>query len=78
MDMLSALWNAFADGLKEVLPLSPFRDFLGQFANVPYLGYLNWFVPVKDILVVMTAWLTAIGLFYLYSVVMRWLKVIGD
>jgi len=26
----------------------------------------------------MLAWLGAVGLFYLYSIVMRWLKVIGD
>lgn len=78
MDNLSSLWDKFAESLMEVLPTSPFRQFLDSFAEIPYLGYLNWFVPVKGILVVMGAWLTAVGLYYLYSIIMRWLKVIGD
>lgn len=62
----------------EVLPTSPFRDFLDNFKNVPYLGYLNWFFPVRGVLTVMAAWLTAVSLFLLYSIIMRWVKIIGD
>lgn len=73
-----SVWDAFKDALLSVLPLSPFSEFIEQFRNLPYLGYLNWFFPVGDCLVVMLAWLGAVGLFYLYSIIMRWLKVIGD
>ena len=62
----------------EVLPLSPFADFVEQFQHLPWLGVLNWFFPVRQCLIVMAAWLGAIALFYLYSVVMRWVKMIGD
>jgi hypothetical protein len=55
-----------------------YKDFISNFADLPYLGWLNWFFPVGDCLVVMSAWLGAVGLFYLYSIVMRWLKMIGD
>lgn len=72
------IFDAFARQLLQVLPLSPFEEFLGNFANLPYLGWLNWFFPVGDCLVVMLAWLGAVGLFYLYSIVMRWVKMIGD
>lgn len=65
-------------GLVELLPTSPFADFIDQFSELPWLGVLNWFFPVRQCLIVMAAWLTAITLFYLYSVVMRWVKVIGD
>lgn len=64
--------------LLSVLPTSPFADFVAQFSGLPWLGVLNWFFPVRQCLIVMTAWLGAIGLFYLYSVVMRWVKMIGD
>ena len=73
-----AVFNTFKDALLSVLPLSPFTQFIDQFRSLPYLGYLNWFFPVGDCLAVMSAWLIAVGLFYLYSIVMRWLKVIGD
>ena len=61
-----------------VLPASPFAAFVEDFANLPWLGVLNWFFPVRQCLIVMAAWLGAITLFYLYSVVMRWVKMIGD
>lgn len=78
MDFFTTIFNAFAELLKEVLPTSPFREFLDQFAEIEYLGYLNWFVPVGDIIIVMELWLAAVSAYYLYSVVMRWVKVIGD
>ena len=43
---------------------------------LPYLGYLNYFVPVGTCLKIGTAWLAAIALFYLYSVLARWIKLI--
>ena len=76
MDMLSGLWDAFSESLMKVLPMSPFRQYLEYFADLPYLGWLNWLFPVRDCLKVMFAWLTAVTAFYLWSIVMRWLKVI--
>lgn len=61
-----------------VLPTSPFAPFVEEFSSLPFLGYLNWFFPVRACLTVMSAWLAAITLFYIYSVVMRWVKLIGD
>lgn len=72
------LFDNFANALKTVLPTSPFREFLDDFASIEFLGYLNWFVPVGDILKVMGVWLGAVALFQVYGIVMRWLKVIGD
>ena len=78
MDQFNSLWTALGDVVLQLLPLSPFQQFIQNFRDLPYLGWLNWFFPVGDCLVVMLAWLGAVGLFYLYSIVMRWLKVIGD
>lgn len=72
------VFKTFAQKLLDLLPLSPFQEFISDFASLPYLGWLNWFFPVGDCLVVMAAWLVAVGLFYLYSILMRWLKMIGD
>lgn len=78
MEILSSLWGAFSESLMKVLPLSPFRQYLQYFSDLPYLGWLNWLFPVRDCLIVMGVWLTAITTFYLWSVLMRWLKIIGD
>lgn len=69
----------FGNWVLKLLPHSPFdsiKDFLSPIE--PYLGYLNWFVPVNWILGVLTVWLTAVATFYLYSIIMRWVKMIGD
>lgn len=75
---ISDAFNGLIEGIVAALPRSPFADFISEFSNLPFLSYLNWFFPVRACLTVMTAWLTAIGLFYLYSVIMRWVKLIGD
>ena len=72
------LFEAWGQKILDLLPTSPFQEFVEQFSSLPYLGWLNWFFPVGDCLVVMAVWLTAVGLFYLYSILMRWLKMIGD
>ena len=59
-----------------LLPLSPFADAIDNLSQLPYLGYLNYFVPVGTILKIGTAWRAAIALFYLYSVLARWIKLI--
>lgn len=60
-----------------LLPLSPFTDAIDSLAQVPYLGYINYFIPVGTCLKIGTAWLSAIALFYLYSVIARWVKLIS-
>ena len=78
MGITAKIFNTFAQQLIKVLPLSPFQQFLSQYSDLPALGYLNWFFPVRECLGIMAAWLVAVGLFYMYSIIMRWLKIIGD
>ena len=78
MDIFKWLFENIVQKLIDLLPLSPFQQFISEFRSLPYLGYLNWFFPVGGCLRVMGVWLTAVGLFYLYSVLMRWVKLIGD
>lgn len=72
------LITAFASVLTSVLPLSPFQQYIKAFAGLPYLGILNWFIPIGVFVKIGAAWLGVIALFYLYSIAMRWVKVIGD
>lgn len=75
---INQAFRGLITGLLQLLPTSPFADFVAQFSNLPWLGVLNWFFPVRQCLIVMAAWLGAIALFYMYSIVMRWVKMIGD
>ena len=72
-------WAAeMASKIIELLPTSPFRSFINSWEPPAYLGWLNWFFPVSQILSILALWLSAIALFYLYSIIMRWVKMIGD
>lgn len=62
--------------LKSVLPLSPFQGFISYFNAWPYIGWLNWFVPVKGYLIVWAAWINAVGVYYIYQAILRWVKAV--
>lgn len=59
-----------------VLPPSPFA----VISNSPiakYLGTLNYFIPISAAITIGEAWLLAIGVYYLYSIIARWIKLIS-
>ncbi|HIW21056.1 MAG TPA: hypothetical protein H9887_03435, partial [Candidatus Dorea intestinavium] len=75
------MWNKILCWLYEIiekvlglLPLSPFTEYIEKLKDMPFLGYLNWFIPIKELLIIGASWLGVIGLFYLYSIVLRWVK----
>lgn len=77
------MWNKILSWLYEIiekvlglLPLSPFTQYIEKLKDIPFLGYLNWFIPIKELLIIGASWLGVIGLFYLYSIVLRWVKAI--
>ena len=74
---MKELLDRFLSGLLSKLPLSPFTDIINSLAALPFLGYLNWFLPIGTFIKIGSAWLAAIGLYYLYSVIARWIKLIS-
>ena len=59
------------------LPQSPFAGIAADFQSSHGLGWLNWFIPVGQIVQIMAAWLGAIALYYLASIMLRWVKAIS-
>lgn len=78
LNWMSDLFNHFAESVVSVLPLSPFRSVINSWgAGVPQgIAWLNWLVPVSQILGVFAAWLSAYALYLLASIVLRWIKAI--
>lgn len=75
--------SAIFGGLKQVLvvalsilPDSPFRGFLDNLAELPFLGYLNWIIPISDFISLLSVWCAAIAVFYIASVLLRFAKAI--
>lgn len=78
LQFFSEIFNEFGEWLLQVLPTSPFRGWLDSFHGrfSPFLGYLNYFVPISDFIKIIGAFLAVVSVFYLYSIIMRWVKMI--
>lgn len=76
MSVMKELVTTFLDWVLKLLPTSPFTEFINAYSDIPYLGWLNWFIPVGQMIAIGEAWLVAIGLFYMYSIVLRWIRAI--
>lgn len=66
----------FLDTVMRLLPTSPFIRYIDALQSLPYLSYLNWFIPISTFIVISQGWLLAVGLYYVYSIVLRWIKAI--
>lgn len=60
-----------------LLPCSPFNMFLNALQSIPYLDWLNWFIPISTFISIGQAWLVAITTFYLASILLRYIKAIS-
>lgn len=82
MDIFNQIWdwlcNIFSESLKtisNILPDSPFK-MLDNTPIKPYLQYINWVIPIDFMINVLSLWLSAIAVYYVWSVLLRWLKAI--
>ena len=41
------------------------------------LGWVNYFIPLSEMAGIMTLWLIAIGVYYLSSIFLRWIKAVS-
>lgn len=78
MDFFTNIWISVSEFLMGVLPLSPFTDVINSLEDLPFLGYLNWFIPVGTCLQIFEYWLIAYAAYLVYSIILRWVKVIGE
>lgn len=60
-----------------LLPNSPFNmDNIDISAISEYVSYLNWILPLDNILIITMSWLVAISIYYVYQIIMRWIRAI--
>ncbi len=74
---MKELLDKFLTLLLTLFPLSPFAPVIEELGSLPYLGYINWFLPVGDFIKMGTLWLTAIAAYYAWSIIARWIKLIS-
>lgn len=73
LGIFQQLWYAIAS----FLPGSPLKAFIRAIGNIPYLAELNWFLPISEMITVLELWLVVVATYYIYSAIMRFVRVIG-
>lgn len=78
IEFVNQLFAKFGTVLISALPKSPFDSFLASIElNQKYVSWLNWFIPVGRIIIVIEAWLLAIAGFYIYKAIAHWIGIIS-
>lgn len=78
-DILQSIIDFLLDLLGKVLfflPDSPFSSFTVPDSVRSILGYVNYFLPLNQIVVTLGLWTAAIGAYIIYSVILRWIKAV--
>lgn len=65
--LLSLILSFLPNSPFSSIDLSPLRDFL---------GYLNYLIPIVEMVSILTAWCTSIGIYYIYQIALRWAKAV--
>lgn len=47
-----------------ILPDTPFMQYLEEINDLPFLPYINWLIPFDKMAGVMSAWWTAVVVYY--------------
>lgn len=62
-------------GLFSLLPPSPFQ--FTYSLNNTWLGYINYFLPFSSAIAHLSLYLVAVGVYYGFRAVLRWIKAIN-
>lgn len=77
-DALSDALVSFAVGVINLFPTSPFviLDEMSSSEFYEWLRMVNWFIPIDTFIGILETWLSGIAIYYVYQVVLRWVKVV--
>lgn len=59
-----------------LLPPSPFQQITASPIVSEYMDRLNYILPISESLAVFQLWIAAVTIYYLYSVILRWIKAV--
>ena len=81
-DFFLGIFDAWCDALQgvlsriiDLLPDSPFL-LIDNSPIADYIGWLNWLIPMQQIIAILQLWVTAIAIKYVWVVILRWIKAI--
>lgn len=77
MDWLQKGINQVLTWVTAMLPDSPFKNFANAIPH-SVLANVNWVIDFGAMASILVAWTAAIAVFYLYRVILAWVKAVGS
>lgn len=78
-DTLTSTLVSLALSIINFFPESPIQPAISNLSTTAFghvLGVVNYIVPIGTMLSIFSAWLAAVAAYYVYQIIMRWVKVI--
>lgn len=76
MDFFLNFVKNFGQTILGFLPKSPFVGVIDTIHNLPWLSYVNWFIPIGQIITVLEIWISAVAVFYVYKAISKWVGLL--
>lgn len=76
INSIIGLFGSAATALLLLLPDSPFNWNLAGASNLT--KWIFWLIPIPGMLTLMSSYVTAVSLYYVGRVALRWIKVVGS
>jgi len=76
INMIITAIGAIINTVFSLLPDSPFLSIQLESIDSGLIRALNWIIPVQTILTIFGASLIAVSVYYLYQIILRWIKAI--
>lgn len=61
-----------------LLPQSPFSAYVSLSNEIPFLSYLNWFVPIDGCIAVLQVWLQCVLIYCGYVIAHRYVGLVKN
>lgn len=77
-DFINSIIDVFSDLLNsiiEALPTSPFAQFTYSTLSNNLLGFLNYFLPISEVIAVLQLWVIAVAGYYIYKYILKFIRM---
>lgn len=76
MDAIISFINGMLGKVLFFLPDSPMPKFIEFIGDIPFLNYINWFIPFDAFVSIGSLWLLCVAGYYIYSIILRWARAV--
>lgn len=75
-DFINKIANELFQAILLLLPDSPFNNIQFPPEIESFLGYLNYYVPFSEMVVIGLGWTTCVGIYYGYQLILRFIQAV--